>query len=99
MTCCHFYLQYQRYNETMRLELLQRQSVESGRQKHRKQPTQRVESPLHDAYYREFTGTGVMRRLEREHAQDHTPPRDTLDSQGDTEGDTALLPRLYMKLA
>jgi len=67
LTCCHFYEQYRRYNETLRLETLQRQVIEGVRARHRssREGPPKVEgAPLQEKYHREHTGTARLRRIE-----------------------------------
>lgn len=64
LTCCHFYQMHEHYDQTLRQEVLQRQAVEAGRAKHRKQPQAKIEgADLQNEYYRDFTGTAKNRKL------------------------------------
>ena len=60
-------MQYDEYHDALRLDTLQRSRVSRARTELALDQNRQIEgSPLQERYYRDFTGTGVHRRLREE---------------------------------
>lgn len=72
LTCCNLYPIYEYHDTTLRLETMQRQVIEVGRAKHRRACSNpKIEgADLQNEYYRDFTGTSVLRRQKEDEAVD-----------------------------